>query len=91
MRLRLKVIVEAESGEVVATQQMVEPNHLAVAQWPDETEVVAVYRRIVAGPDQREHEVEVDVPESVIRTMDVDRLHAVAQEAVKKLGKPKRT
>lgn len=81
--MKLQVIVEETSGEVVATQQIVSPDYRVPAQWSEEgSHVVAVYRRIAAGPGQRSHEVEVDVPDDVLRAADVERFHSVVKSAV---------
>jgi hypothetical protein len=82
--MRLSVIVEDSSGDVVATQQIVSDDYRVSARWSDGGEpVIAVYRRIVAGPGQREHQIDLDVPEDVLRTDDVNRWHEVVKDALR--------
>ena len=84
--MRLIVIVDERSHEVVATQQVINADHLTHALWSGDSHKLPVYRRIVAGPGQRKHEVEIEIPEAVFRTMDAEWLHAAAHKAVNKLA-----
>jgi hypothetical protein len=82
--MKLTVIVEDSSGDVVATQQIVSGDYRVPARGADGSEpAIAVYRRIVAGPGQCEYQIDLEMPMDVLRTEDVDRWHQIVKDALR--------
>ncbi len=83
--MKLLVIVDDTSGDVLATQQIVSDDYRVPARGLDGSEpIVAVYRRIVAGPGQSENQIDLDVPMDVLRTDDVELWHKVVKDALRR-------
>ena len=88
-QVKLAVVTDMD-GKVVATKQLVEAGaapelavyHRLVGQQridPRPSLVLPAYSRIIAGPEQQHHEVEVELPESLFVTRDVQEIHRLVQ------------
>lgn len=90
--LRLLVVTDETTGQVLATQQVdTAPDAAYHRLLPDtarpasDEPAIQVFRRITAGEGQVQHEVDVEVPDDVFRRMDVAALHDVVQRRVDSL------
>lgn len=68
--VRLEVITDSD-GQVLGTKQIIEESR------PQDASVV--HSRLIAGPGQIKHVVDVQLPESVVHSRNVDELHKIVQ------------
>lgn len=57
---------------------------------PPASDPRAPLARLVAGPRQQIHEVQIDVPALLKRSKDIDAFHAAVRKELKKRGKRRR-
>jgi len=70
--ITLQVITDAE-GKVLGTQPIVSPEPSLAMEG---------YSRLVAGPEQERHEVEVQIPEHMLQEGNVIGLHDLVQAKI---------
>jgi hypothetical protein len=75
-KVKLEVITDTH-GQVLGTKQVIEDSR------PHGDTVV--HSRLIAGPGQIKHEVDVQLPESVIHSRNVDEIHKIVQAKLKSL------
>ena len=69
-KVKLAVITDAQ-GQVLGTKQIIDD--------PRPSSEMSVHSRLIAGPGQVKHEIDVEVPEAVIRTGDAAEIHKIVQ------------
>jgi|RhiMethySRZTD1v2_1073278.scaffolds.fasta_scaffold383322_2 hypothetical protein len=72
-KVKLAVITDTQ-GQVLGTKQIVDE--------PRPSGEMTVYSRLIAGPGQVKHEIDIELPEAVIRSRDADELHKIVQAAL---------
>jgi hypothetical protein len=69
-KMKLAVITDAQ-GNVLGTKQIVED--------PPPADEMSAYSRLIAGPGQVKHELDLELPEAVIHAGDAAELHRIVQ------------
>jgi hypothetical protein len=73
--VKLTVITDT-SGTVLATRPTITPEP-SLGMVP--------YVRLVAGPNQELHDVEVELPQHVFESWNVEELHEIVQSKIRKI------
>ncbi|MFD8141790.1 hypothetical protein [Streptomyces sp. NPDC059708] len=90
--VKLTVITDL-NGTVIGTKQVIDPGSSPAPDFvyrptagpgaDGPALIVPVYSRITPGPDQKMHEIDVDLPERFFASLDPDALHQVVQEELR--------
>jgi hypothetical protein len=70
--VRLNVITDSD-GKVLATKPVTPP---------DTTLDMPAHSRLVAGPEQELHDIEVEIPENMLSSWDPTGLHEIVQARI---------
>ena len=68
--MKLEVITDTQ-GNVLGTKQIVED--------PRPSGEMSVHSRLIAGPGQIKHEIDVELPEALLQTGDAAEIHRIVQ------------
>lgn len=72
------IVITDMYGKVQGTMQF--PDYeAAAARAQTNPGLLLGFREAIAGPDQERHDVDVELPERLFQTMDIDELHRIVQ------------